>query len=120
MSGRTLENVEKVKKDGNFCGMSKRSYEEVKAYIAFMKEHGEISRLTEEAAKLLIREQDDEVREEAISHVEKQLKRETPTGGTYGKLTAKDVKTLIKEIKRDTIYPKRYVYLVSTYCSNTF
>ena len=79
-----------------YAGISGRTLEEI-------KEHGEISPLTEEAAKPLMRERDDEVREEAISHVEKRLKRETPTGGPYEKLTAKDVNHIIKEI----IYLKR-------------
>ena len=37
--------------------------------------------ISERAIRPLIYEQDAEVREEAISHVEKRLKRETPTGG---------------------------------------
>ena len=96
MSGRTLENVEKVKKDGNFCGMSKRSYEEVKAHIAFIEEHGEISPLTEEAVKPLIREQDTEVRDEAIKKISEDVIGKQHAGrGHKKKITAEDVKIVI-------------------------
>lgn len=98
----------KVEKDGNFCGMSKQSYSQVKAYIKFIKEHSKILSLTAEAVKPLMREPDEEVREEAISTIAKSLNYHRPPGSKkeVKKPTAKDVKEVI-EIEREMIERKR-------------
>ena len=77
-----------AKKDGNFCGMSKSAYNEVLQYLEFQQET-DLSALSEKAAKLLIREQDEEVREEAIVSVEKllDLPKDSDTGRFKKKLT---------------------------------
>ena len=92
---RCDEFYEKVKKDGNFCGMSKSAYNEVLQYLEFQQET-DLSALSEKAAKPLIREQDKEIREAAISTVEKTLNYHKPPGSkTKKKLTARNVKEVI-------------------------
>ena len=80
--------------------VAERSLKEVEAYIAFIKEHGDLSPLSEKAAKPLIREQDTEVREEAIVSVKKHLDlpKDGDTGRFKKKLTVKDVKIVIDVI----------------------
>ena len=75
--------------------MEKLTFEAKNYYNAFIEENPTFVGTSEGAMRPLIGEQDKEVKEAGISHVEKRLKRETPTGGVYEKLTAEDVKLVI-------------------------
>jgi hypothetical protein len=70
---RCIDFYKKVKQDGNFCGMSKSAYNEVMQYLDFVGKHAEISALSEDACKPLIREKDLEVQAKAIKALGEQL-----------------------------------------------
>jgi len=63
------------------CGLDDNTVIEVKQATAFAEEHSEISECSTHAILVLARIPDPEVKALTISHVEKVLKEETPTGG---------------------------------------
>ena len=108
---RCEEFYDKVEKDGNFCGMSESTVNEVKQVIVFKKEHTEFSVFSENAIKPLIREQDPEVKAKVISLVENAGNLKGEKYGTEQKMKKalnryKDINPeAIKEIK--VIKPKK-------------
>lgn len=107
---RCKDFYEKWKRCGNFCEKHPDTAREIDRYLDFIEEYPEISGLAESTVKPLINEQNEEIKQKAITHVEKIAIRETPTGGTYKKeITGKDiVKALAKarkEIKGNIILP---------------
>lgn len=72
---RCVEFYDKVEKDGNFCGMSRASFNEVKQYIDFVNVNAEFSALSENTLKPLMREKDERVKEIALIIVRAELER---------------------------------------------
>ena len=60
-----------AEKDGNFCGMSESTVNEVKQVIEFRKEHSDLSLFNQKTIMPLIREQDPEIQQKVITNAEK-------------------------------------------------
>ena len=76
---------EKVKRDGNFCGMRKDHIDEVEVYMEFLKAHPQIWGISEGAARPVIREKDPVVKAKVIETIGKQIKRDrAPTAEQVG------------------------------------
>jgi hypothetical protein len=77
---RCKDFYEKVRRDGNFCGMTKRALKEVEEYITFLDENPALTGISERAAQPLMREKDPEVQAKAIETTGRQLNhRPSPT-----------------------------------------
>ena len=102
---RCDEFYDKVEKDGNFCGMSESTVNEVKQVIEFKKEHTDLSAFNQKTIMPLIREQDPEIQQKVISLVESAGKEKVMNYGTERKMKAalnryKDTNPeAVKEIK---------------------
>jgi hypothetical protein len=80
------------------CGLSRQAVDEVKQAAKFCVEHADFSALPSKPIIALIRVKDEQVKQNAIRHVENALKRETPMGGKYTKtLTEREVKKIIEK-----------------------
>lgn len=100
----------KWKRCGNFCEKHPETAREIDRYLDFIEEYPDMSGLAERTVKPLINEQNEEIKQKAITHVEKIAIRETPTGAKYKKkITGKDVVKALakarKEIKGNIILP---------------
>ena len=107
---RCEEYYEKWKKDPNWCEKCQSAVSRINNYfdLAGELESKGIPKettfvgLSEGAARPLFTEKNPVVKAKAISHVEKLLKRETPTGGKYKKkITIGEVKIGIKKIRNE-------------------
>lgn len=84
---RCEEFYEKVRREGNFCGMSKRALENVDAYIAFVNENPSIEGISEGPARVLMREKNPAVKAKAIKKLGKALEHgRRPTAAQVGHL----------------------------------
>ena len=84
---------------GNFCEKHPDTAREIDRIISFLDVKPEFSDMSADAIRPLIREKDEEVRDKAISHIEKTLNRRTPQGGKYNKPpTKRDVVAVIDKI----------------------
>lgn len=114
----------KWKRVGNFCEKNPRTAEQIDGYLDLIldlvdrgiPEDRAFAGLPEGAARPLLSIQDDEIRENAISHVETALKRETPTGGNYtDKLTSNDVKGIVERETTKCKLPEKPATKVATF-----
>lgn len=92
------ENIEKLKE---LCIKKDRTWREIEQVANFCKKYGEISPLSSEAIKPLIREKDPEIREKAIESVKKSLDlpKDANTGRFKKKITVKDTRLILKDLK---------------------
>jgi phage N-6-adenine-methyltransferase len=104
---RCADFYKKWKRNPNWCHKCESAVSEIESYIDLvdgMEKRGlpsEIAyaKLPENVARPLISIQDEEIKENAIQHVENLLKRETPTGGAYTeKITKGDVEQIIQKV----------------------
>ena len=73
---RCKEFYEKVRRDGNFCGMRADHIDEVKAYMEFLDTYPHLWGISERAARPVIREKDLLVKAKVIETIGKQIKRD--------------------------------------------
>ena len=84
---RCEEFYEKVKRDGNFCGMSDRTLRDVENYEKFMEEYPKLSGISASAALVFMREKDPKIKAKGIEEVGEQMKRSTfPTAQQVSKI----------------------------------
>ena len=104
---RCVEFYTRWKKDPNWCHKCKNAVDQIESYIDLVDglekkgipQESTMVRLPERIARPLIAIQDEEIKENAIQHVENLLKRETPTGGAYNeKITKGDVDQIIQKV----------------------
>ena len=104
---RCVEFYTRWKKDPNWCHKCQSAVDQIESYIDLVDglekkgipQESTIVRLPEGIARPLIAIQDEEIKENAIQHVENLLKRETPTGGAYNeKITKGDVDQIIQKV----------------------
>jgi hypothetical protein len=103
-SMRTQNCREKIHKTAEMCDLSPETVAEIDRVTGFVEEHKELSRLTTDAIKPLMKISDPEKQKEAISHVEKALNRKTPTGGAIKKrLTKPEVEKIVEKVSPSEI-----------------
>ena len=104
---RCVEFYTRWKKDPNWCHKCGDAVRQIESYIDLVDglekrgipQETTIVGLPEGVARPLIAIQDEEIKENAIRHVENLLKRETPTGGAYNeKITKGDVEQIIQKV----------------------
>jgi hypothetical protein len=71
---RCDEFYEKVRKDGNFCGLQRGSFNEIKQYMAFVEKNSVLCELSAGACKHLMREKNLKIREDAINRISLRIK----------------------------------------------
>lgn len=97
---------EKWKRCGNFCEKHPDTAEKIDKYLDLVQELADMGvpeertmgAITERAARPLLSIQDEETKQNALSHIETALNRKTPNGGNYHeKLTSEDVSEIVKK-----------------------
>lgn len=97
---RTQDCREKIDWILAHCGLGPDQERRIRDALELCEENPHLCGLSTRAIQPLISEPDEEIREEAISHVENLANRKTPTGGKYHqKITENQVREVITKIK---------------------